>query len=259
MRSMLSVLALSASLVTSGIAAAADAPAQPAAAPAVAAPVAAPAAAPSAEAKAPESGKPTAVDVLFESKHLGNLKPGSETKYRFQRIVSDEKFLGTPFSDDIALAINKLNPDGTREVTLKMFSGERARDPQVVPDLTGNPVLVVFLDRAISNFASLAGGGNPSYFKGKFREGLRERSKIEPAKIDYNGQKVDGYKVTLVPFQNDPNALRMLGYEGSEFTFIVSPSVPGEIAELVAHYESGIKDAPKLEERITLAGVGGAK
>lgn len=210
-------------------------------------------------AEAPVATKPTAVDVLFETKHLANLKQGEETKYRFQRVVSDPKMLGTPFSDDIALDITKLNTDGTREVTLKVFTGERARDPQVVPDLTGNPVLVLFLDRAVINFASLAGGGNSSYLKGKFREGLRERAKIEPVKIDYKGSSVDGYKVTIAPYENDPNALRMLGYESSEFTFLVSQSVPGQIAELIAHYESGIKDAPTLEERITLAGIGGAK
>lgn len=209
-------------------------------------------------AAAADPAKPSAVDVLFESKHLANLPQGQETKYHFQRTVSDQKMLGAPISDDISLAISKVNPDGTREVTMKVFTGDRARDPDVVPDLTGNPVLVFFLDRAVNNFSSLA-GGNRNYLKGKFREGLREKSKIEPAKLDYNGKKVDGWRVTVVPYDNDPNALRMLGYEGAEFTFLVSDSLPGQIGELVAHYESGIKDAPKLEERITLAGLGGAK
>ena len=206
---------------------------------------------------APAAGK-SAVDVLFETKHLTNLTSGAETKYRFQRAVTDEKMLGAPYSDDITLAITKLNPDGTREVTMKVFTGERARDPEVVPDLTGNPVLVFFLDRAVNNFSSLA-GGNRNYLKGKFREGLREKSKIAAVKIDYNGKPVDGWRITVAPFDNDPNALRMLGYEGAEFTFLVSEALPGHFGELASHYESGIKDAPKLDERVTLAGVGGAK
>ena len=206
-----------------------------------------------------ETKLPTAVDVLFESKHLTNLKAGEVAKYRFQRVVSDEKLLGLPFSDDINIAVSKLNPDGTREVTVNVFTGERARNPEVVPDLTGNPLLVFFLDRAVNNFSALAGVGSRNYFKGKFRDGLREKSKIEAVKIDYNGKPVDGWRVTVAPYQNDPNALRMLGYEGAEFTFLVADALPGQIGEMVAHYESGIKDAPKLEERITLAGIGGAK
>lgn len=202
--------------------------------------------------------KPSAVDVLFEAKHLGNINAGEQAKYRFQRTVSDPKMLGEPFNDDITLGVDKLNADGTRNVTLKIFTGERARTPESVPDLTGNPVLVLFLDRAVSNYEALA-GGNRNYLKGRFRDGLREKAKIEPVKIDYNGKSVDGYRVTLLPYEGDPNALRMMGYEGSQFTFLVSPSVPGELAELVAHYESGVKGAPKLEERITLAGIGGAK
>ncbi len=197
-------------------------------------------------------------EILFETKHLSSLPNGAETKYRFQRVVSDEKMLGAPISDDIALAVTKLNADGTREVTMKVFTGERARDPEVVPDLTGNPVLVFFLDRSVNNFSSLA-GGNRNYLKGKFRDGLREKAKIEAAKITFNGKAVDGWRIKVSPYDNDPNALRMLGYEGAEFTFLVSDALPGYIAELVAHYESGIKDAPKLEERITLAGIGGAK
>lgn len=265
MRSMISALALCAALALAGGAltgrSLAGAPAEAAKDAQPQAPAAAPQAAAAATpaTAAPNASGPTAVGMLFETKHLDNLAPKSETKYRFQRTVSDEKMLGLPFSDDIAIDINKLNPDGTREITLKVFTGERAREPQVVPDLTGNPVLVLFLDRAVMNYGSLVGGGNPSYFKGKFRDALREKAKTEPVKFDYNGQKVDGYKVTVVPYVNDPNVLRMLGYESSEFTFLVSQSVPGGIAELVSHYESPIKDAPKLEERITLAGIGGAK
>jgi hypothetical protein len=51
----------------------------------------------------------------------------------------------------------------------------------------------------------------------------------------------------------------MQGYEGSQFTMLVSEAVPGQLAEMVASYTSTIAGAPRLEERITLAGVGGAR
>jgi hypothetical protein len=211
-----------------------------------------------AAAPAAAAAGPSAVDVLFERKHLGNLESGQEVVYRFQRTVSDEKMLGAPFSDDIKLDIKKVAADGTREVVFKVFTGDRARDPQDIPDLTGNPVLVVFLDRAVNNFAMIA-SGNRNYLKGKFRDALRENAKIEPVTVEAMGKKVQGYRVTVTPFEKDPNALKMLGYEGATFSFTVSDAVPGQFIELTSHYESGIKDAPLLDERITLASSGAAK
>ena len=101
--------------------------------------------------------------------------------------------------------------------------------------------------------------GNRNYLKGKFRDALRENAKIEPVTVEAMGKKVQGYRVTVTPYEKDPDALKMLGYEGATFSFTVSDAVPGEFIELTSHYESGIKDAPLLDERITLASAGAAK
>ena len=49
-----------------------------------------------AAAPAAAAAGPSAVDLLFERKHLGNLDSGQEVVYRFQRTVSDEKLLELP-------------------------------------------------------------------------------------------------------------------------------------------------------------------
>lgn len=201
---------------------------------------------------------PKATDVLFESKHLSNLNKGDEVSYRFQRTVSDEKLLGMPFSDDIKLAVVQAVPEnGSRDVTVQVFTGERARDPVSETQRTGNPLLVFYLDRAVSNFSLIAGGNRP-YLKNKFAMALKD-AKVEPVKIAYNGTQVEGYRVTVTPYAGDPNAAKMQGYEGSQFTLLVSEAVPGQLAEMMASYSSTIPGAPRLEERITLTGVGGAQ
>jgi hypothetical protein len=201
---------------------------------------------------------PKATDVLFESKHLANLNKGDEVTYRFQRTVSDEKLLGMPFSDDIKVAVvQAVAENGLRDVTLQVFTGERAREPITETQRTGNPLLVFYLDRAVSNYSLIAGGGRP-YLKNRFARSLQE-AKVEPVKIAYNGGEVDGYRVTVAPYAGDPNAAKMQGYEGSLFTLLVSEAVPGQHAEMVSSYSSTIAGAPHLEERITLAGVGGAR
>ena len=141
---------------------------------------------------------------------------------------------------------------------MSVFTGERARDPLPVPDMTGNPLLVLFLDRAVNNYHSLAGGAHP-YIKQQVRAALRDKAKVESVKLDYQGKPVDALRITVVPFLGDPNASKMSGYEGSEFTFVVSPGVPGQLAVMSARYESGLKDSPRLEERSALAGAGDVK
>lgn len=205
-----------------------------------------------------DPAKPTAVDVLFETKHLTNCNQGQDLAYRFQRSVSRPELLGQPFSDDIHLAVKAINADGSRNLIMSVFTGERARDPLSVPDMNGNPLLVLFLDRAVNNYHSLAGGAHP-YIKQQIRAALRDKAKVEAVKIDYEGKSVDGFRVSVVPFVGDPNATKMSGYEGSEFTFVVSTAVPGQFAIMASRYESGLKDSPRLEERMTLAGVGEVK
>ncbi len=201
------------------------------------------------------AGAPSAVELLFERKHLAALDGGSEIAYRFERATSDPKMLGEPFADTIRLTITAVAPTGTREVALDVFTGDRARTVQNVPDLTGNPMLVLFLDRTVSNMSQLAGGARP-YFKDRIRAGLRDKAVIEPTTIAYAGKTVDAFRIAVTPFIGDANAGKMLGYDGAKLTLVVSEAVPGHIVELTSLFESAIPDAPRLEERITVAGSG---
>jgi hypothetical protein len=201
------------------------------------------------------AGTPSAIELLFERKHLSALEQGAAIVYRFERSVSDAKMLGEPFSDTIGLTVTTVAPTGTREVSLSVFTSDRARSVQNVPDLTGNPVLVVFLDRTVANMSQIAGGARP-YLKDRVRAGLRDKAALEPIKVAYAGKSVDAVRITVTPFVGDPNAAKMLGYDGTRLTLVVSEAVPGHIVELAALFESGVADAPRLEERITLSGTG---
>lgn len=192
-------------------------------------------------------------DILFDTPQLDNVDEGTKLTYNFSRNVSEPKLLGPGFSDEINLSVLKVREDGKRDVKVEIFSGDRARDPRTIDGLTANPVLVFYLDRMVANYAMLAGGSN-GYLKNRFRLALRTTAKIEPAKIEYNGQTVDGHHVWVTPYINDPNKEKMSGYEGARFDFFVSDDVPGYLAELTGHFESKETAAPTLDERITLQG-----
>ncbi|MNU09817.1 hypothetical protein D3C72_2566040 [compost metagenome] len=56
----------------------------------------------------------------------------------------------------------------------------------------------------------------------------------------------------LRPFEDDANAERMLGYQGSQFEFLVAEDAPGMLLDMKSRFVSTLADAPKLEERIFL-------
>ncbi len=204
------------------------------------------------------TAEPNPVQVLFESRQLDQMAAGSEVTYKFERKVSNEKLLGPPWSDRIKVGVVKVNGNGEREVVFQAFTGEQARDPSNWPDLTINPIFIWYLERAVSTFGQLA-GGSQQYLKLKFREALKDKAEIEAIKFNYDGKEVNAYRVTTMPYADDPNSTKMEGFENSRFTIVVSDEVPGYFADLTSQFESKHAGAPSLEEHISLVGMGETK
>ena len=196
--------------------------------------------------------------MLFETKHIAAITPGTELVYKFERKPSDEKMMGPGFSDDIKLKIEADGAPGKKNVVVTIYSGERGREPTHITDLDVNPMLVVYLDSAVGHFQQMA-GGDRSYLKGKFSNSLGNASTLSPVKITYKGQQIDGYRVSVTPYTDDPSRAKMRGFESSEFTIVLSDKIPGQFAQMIANYTNSQKDAPTLVEKTTLDGVGEVK
>ena len=209
---------------------------------------AAPAAPPSAT-----SNQPTAMNVIFDHKHLSNVDQGTSLGYRFDRTPSDPKLLGEKFSDEITMKVTGIRPTGEKDVDLQIYTGERARELQKIPSVTINPMFIVYFDMSVNTLKQLT-GAKYGYLKATFSDGFKDKAKIEPVKVDYKGKSIDAYRITMAPYVGDANAKTMQGYDVSKFILVVSDQVPGEVAQLTSFYESSLKEAPKLEERITLDG-----
>ena len=210
----------------------------------------------SAPSSAADVPKPT--DILFDRPHIASVAPGTNLVYKFERKPSNPKVLGEAFSDNITVTVESDGAPGKKNLKVQIYSGDRAREPQEITDMDGNPMLIVYLDNAVSHFRLLA-GGDPAYLKGMFKQGLAQDAKITPVKIDYKGQSVDGYRVSLTPYVNDPAKSKMNGFEGSTFSIALSDKIPGYFAKMVSEYTNNDKKAPWLEETTTLEGVGDVK
>lgn len=199
---------------------------------------------------------PTSIsEVLFNKKHIDGLAPGTKLTYLFERKASEPKLLGPNLNDDIDLTIKKVADDNTRTVDIRVFSGDRGRAVRTIDGMTGNPILVFFLDRAVAGFSLLA-GGNRAYHKNRFRVAMRTAGGFAPEKFEYNGKTVEGYRFAVRPFTGDvKNVEKMKGYENAHFEFLMSEDLPGYFAEFTSHYESTKPASPILDERLVLKGV----
>jgi hypothetical protein len=199
-----------------------------------------------------------ATEMLFDAKHIVNVANGTELVYKFERKPSNEKVLGPGFVDDVKVKIEGDGKEGKKNLLVNIYSGERARDPNRITDMDGNPMLIVYLDAAVGHFQELA-GGDRAYLKNRFSRGIGSNSKLDPVKISYKGTDVDGYRISLKPFADDPSRAKMRGFETSAFSIVLSDKIPGHLALMTSSYVNTQKDAPTLEERTTLEGVGEVK
>ncbi|SFV38601.1 hypothetical protein [Hyphomicrobium facile] len=210
----------------------------------------------SAASVAAEAPKPA--EILFDRPHIAAVAPGTDLVYKFERKPSNPKALGEGYTDDIIVKVESDGAPGKKNVMIKMYSGDRAREPQRITDMDGNPMLIIYLDNAVAHFRELA-GGDSAYLKGMFSRHLGDGATIAPATIVYKGQTVEGYRVTATPFVNDPARGKMRGFEGATFTIALSDKIPGYFAKMTAEYNNTDKNSPTLEETTTLEGVGEVK
>lgn len=199
---------------------------------------------------------PKATDMVFEHKHLSNVEQGKEILYKFNRTVTNPELLGQPFTDDIKLKVTAVKEEGKKDVDLQIYTGERARDLQQLPNISINPLFLVYFSQAVNSFSQLAGGQRP-YLTRLFSLGFKDKAKVEPIKVDYQGKKIDAYRISMAPYKGDQNEAKMQGWEGAEYVVVVSDEVPGEVVDLIAKYDNKYSKDMRLVERYTLDGVTG--
>jgi hypothetical protein len=195
--------------------------------------------------------QPQPADLIFNARHLDLVGKGGGIAYKFEHSVTDEKLMGKAFTDDVKIAVANVTPEGQRVLDVTVFTGDRQRPVQNFDGLSINPVFIWFLDKSVENYRVMS-GGNHNYIKGRMRDAFVDKAKLEPIKVDFGGKSIDGYKITIVPFVEDPNKHKMQGFENSKFTFVLSKDIPGYFYELNAEIFSSQAGTGKMTDRLVL-------
>ncbi|MCJ2124812.1 hypothetical protein [Methylobacterium sp. J-077] len=205
---------------------------------------------PAAITQANAAAPPSAADLLFDQPQMKNAAPGSTITYDYLRRsgIAGGPF-GPPLSDTVTLKLEPGKSPEARDISVVMFSGMNRVPAGPFEDMSGNPVVSLFLENHLRALAKVL-EANPRYLKLAIRKGLRERATVTPTKVTVGGREVDGWRVEMQPFANDAMEQRMRGMDKMTYTFISAPEVPGQIVSI----EASSKDpqgGELLEEKLS--------
>ncbi|QEN86339.1 hypothetical protein FZC33_09250 [Labrys sp. KNU-23] len=191
---------------------------------------------------------PDAATLLFEEPQLDKTSANQVLTYAYHRKSADDKLYGASFEDTIRLTLDKGETPQTRTVKVQLFSGSNRRAAGPFENMSGNPVLSLFLEHHIGVLAE-SYRANPRYFKTAIRVALRDKAEVKPAEIPFEGRTLPGWRVTIQPFSDDPNKARLNGLDTLRYEFLVARDLPGEIARIEVSAPG--KNSPLLDEGIS--------
>ena len=183
--------------------------------------------------EAAAAAPPAAATLLFDTPQLEAAQPGSTLVYRYSRKVADPE-LGPSYDDTIKIKVEAAGasaPKDARSLTVDLFGPERHRAAGPFEDVTGNPVMILFLENHLADLSAKL-LGNPRYFKNGIRAALRDKAEVTPADFTVGERAYKGWRVKVAPFVADPNAKKMRGLETLSYEFDVAPDLPGEIVRI---------------------------
>jgi hypothetical protein len=191
---------------------------------------------------------------LWLADHLQNIHKPTRLKYDFVRSGTYEE----GFTDVVLVDIKTLNGDGSKNADMQFFSGERAQpfSPETVKEIRGNPVIGIYMRGDVYDMNRIT-EGSWRYFQRRIKLALSGAATVEPVEIDFAGKKVKGQRIVITPYVKDPHSAQFQQFTGKRYEFTLSNDVPGTLYEIHSVVPGATdKDAPLLEERLTLSQVG---
>jgi hypothetical protein len=185
------------------------------------------------------------LDRLFSTPHLATLTADRPITYRHVRTHLPDA-AGTPLDEVITL---ERGADGAG-VVVTMDAGGTPR-PSAFRGMTGNPILMVFLESVVKE-VSEATGGSPFYLRNRIKDALRDSLAEETVSAEFAGAPVEAHRIALRPFEGDAHAAELGTFADLELAFVLADAAPGSFLSLLATAGANPGEAPAYSEEIRL-------
>jgi hypothetical protein len=190
--------------------------------------------------------------LLFDTPHLRGMEQSATLHYRLESSGPED---GEAFTGEVVLHVSPNPGEPSWRVDFDYLPGQRERPVPPVSSATGNPVIKVFLQREVVEMEKRT-GGNWRYFQKAIKTALQGDANVESTRLEYRGQSVEGQRIRIDPYREDPRRGRMGAYARMRYAVVLSDAVPGRIYELTATAasEDGTGE-PVFAERLRLVRV----
>ncbi|MBP0484698.1 hypothetical protein [Sagittula salina] len=175
-------------------------------------------------------GKAT-YDLLFREHTLDDVEPGQTLTYT--RAVSNTLNPAAAERDSGQIEMSFDKERALMAVLELKREDDKHRGLGRFPASVGNPMIMFFYESVVRDMAESA-GGSPFYIRNRVKDSLVKSSEVIAGEAEVDGKVIPTQSVTLRPFENDPNADRMKGFDELELEVVMSDEVPGWYVSLTA-------------------------
>lgn len=196
---------------------------------------------------------PTAAELFFERPYLAQVQPGTTLTYAYKHVTSEAK-LGDGFEETLDMKVEAPADDPAKRIAdVIIHRGTQEGEAGPFPTMNGNPIALILLERDVKEIAQLT-KGSPFYLRNRVREHLSTGT-VTPARFSFDGREVEGWKLTMLPFAEDPNKDKLLELVGRRYEFLFADAVPGGLYSIDVVTPKADGSANMIETSLTLTGV----
>ncbi|WP_428029594.1 hypothetical protein [Ancylobacter sp.] len=195
---------------------------------------------------------PTASELFFETPYLSKVEPGTTLTYAYKHVASEAK-LGDSFDETLDMKVTAPADDPAKRVAeVLIHRGDKEGEAGPFPTMNGNPIALILLEREVKEMAQLS-KGSPFYLRNRVREHLSSGT-VTPARFSFDGREVEGWKLTMLPFTEDPNKDKLQELVGRRYEFLFADSVPGGLYSIDVVTPKADGSTNIIETSLTLTG-----
>jgi len=162
--------------------------------------------------------------LFFYKDHLEGVPKDSRLDYDFKSRTKG----ADSFTDSIEVKVADVVGEGRRDLEFNFLSGAHHIDFASAKAYTGNPVIIHFLERDISQMARDTSGSN-GFFRNRIRDSFKHPLTVRDIRFEFDGKPLDGTEIVVTPFVKDPFAEHFKLYVNKRYEFIFSDQIPGGI------------------------------
>lgn len=176
-----------------------------------------------------QSNEDTAVSLIFSEPYLKKLEHPAAIAYQYSHATSTPDAYGAPFEESVTVKVDAPTLEGGFN-SVAIWMKDESREYKLGPfeNTSGNPVVMMFLERDLRQMRSKVGGA-PVYFRNTIRRAFRDGAEVDDVNVQVKGVSVAAKRITIKPFVDEQGIGRFGKFRGKVFETIVTDAVPGGI------------------------------